>query len=357
VHTFNYESLPPNLLSSEIVGLLTAIREYKGKQSLYLEAKPDILSSLLEVAKIQSIDGSNRIEGIYTTDKRLREIVTKKAKPKNRNEEEIAGYRDALAMIHESYDYIEPIPSVILQLHRDLLRHTSSAFGGTFKSTDNVIAQIDSEGKQTVRFRPVSAVATPVAIEQLSRTYTTALSQDLHDPLLLACMYVFDFTCIHPFNDGNGRLSRLLTLLLLYRSGYLVGKYISIEKLIEQSKSTYYDALEASSAGWNENESNYVPFVRYMLGIILAAYREFEDRVEGLTIDTKSKAQRVEDLFDQRLGSISKRDILDHCPDISETTVERTLSSLLKKGAIKKVGAGRTTAYMRTGFNDVLIAD
>lgn len=345
---FNYETLPDNLLAPDVVGLLTTIHEYKGKQELYLEANADILSTLSEVAKIQSTDASNRIEGIFTSEKRLLELVEEKTLPKNRNEEEIAGYRDVLAMIHESYDYIEPTSPVISQLHRDLYRHTSSSFGGSWKNGDNIIAEVRSDGEHVVRFKPLSAVATPGAMEDLCAAYKGAMKQNTYDSLLLTCVFVFDFICIHPFNDGNGRMSRLLTLLLLYRSDYLVGKYISIERMIERSKETYYEALQESSFGWHENTNDYQPFVRYMLGVIIASYREFSDRVSGLLVGKKSKAERVEAAIENHLGKISKREILMQCPDISETTVERTLSELLKEGKIKKVGSGRSTGYVKS---------
>lgn len=349
--TFDYENLPSNLLAPDMVQLLTTIHEFKGKQELYLEANADILSILSEVAKIQSTDASNRIEGIFTSDKRLMELVEEKTTPKNRNEEEIAGYRDVLSMIHESYDYTEPTPSVILQLHRELYRHTPSSFGGSWKDGNNIIAEARSDGEQVVRFQPTPAVSTPAAMDELCTTYRRAIEQNSYDSLLLTCTFIFDFTCIHPFNDGNGRMSRLLTLLLLYRTHYFVGKYISIERMIEQSKETYYEVLKASSSGWHEGTSDYQPFVRYLLGIIIASYRDFSDRVSGLTIGKKSKPERIEDVISNHLGKITKSEILRQCPDISETTVERTLSALLKEGEIQKVGSGRSTGYIKSVAN------
>lgn len=342
---FNYQVLPKDLLSPEIVKGLVGLHEYRGKQELYLEGHADTLMALNTSAKIQSIDASNRIEGIATTDKRLVELATEKTAPKNRDEEEIAGYRDVLAMIHESYDYINLSPSAILQFHRDMYQHTTASFAGNWKDVDNVIAETDADGQQVVRFRPLPAMATPYAIEDLCKTYQEALALDYYDPLLLVTLFVFDFICIHPFNDGNGRMSRLLTLLLLYQNGYLVGKYISIEKLIEKSKETYYDALQASSSGWQEGANDSTPFVRYFLGVLTAAYHEFSDRVEGLIIARKTKAERIEDIFGRHLGKITKKDILEQCPDISMTTVERTLATLLQQGKITKVGSGRTTGY------------
>jgi Fic family protein len=343
---FDYSRLPQELLNPEIMNMVSMIHEFKGKQDLYLEAHADVLSSLYEVAKIQSTDASNRIEGIFTADKRLRELVAETTTPKNRNEEEIVGYRDVLSTIHESYDSVDVRPSVILQLHRDLYRHTTSSVGGHWKIGDNAIVEVGTDGTQKTRFKPLTALETPSAMDSLCSTYNAAIVKGLYDPLLLVPIFVFDFTCIHPFNDGNGRMSRLLTLLLLYRSGHLVGKYISIEKGIEKSKDTYYEALQNSSAGWNTNENSYIPFVRYMLGIIIASYREFSQRVENLGSGKRSKAERISTLLEQSIGKVTKQDILAQCPDVSATTVERTLKNLLERGYIKKVGGGRSTGYV-----------
>lgn len=226
-------------------------------------------------------------------------------------------------------------------------RHLSASFGGSWKQGDNIIAEMDNEGKQVVRFQPTPAASTPTAMDELCATYKKAIEQNLYDSLLLTCMFVFDLSCIHPFNDGNGRMSRLLTLLLLYRNNYLAGKYISIERIIEQTKETYYEALRASSAGWHKNTNDYQPFVRYLLGVIIASYRELTNRVSGLIIGKKSKSERIKDAVFKHLGKTTKSEILMQCPDISETTVERTLSALLKEGKIKKVGGGRSTGYVK----------
>lgn len=343
---YDFQNQPKVLLTPEIVGLLTQIHEHKGRQSLFIEANPDVLNTLLEVARVQSTGASNRIEGIFTTDKRLKELVKDKAEPKNRSEQEIVGYRDVLSTIHESYDYIEVTPNIILQLHRDLYSFSNASVGGRFKNADNVIAEVNEEGKQSIRFKPVSAYDTKEAIDQLCQSLRTALLQGTYDPLLLIPMFVLDFLCIHPFNDGNGRMSRLLTLLLLYKNGYIAGKYISIELLIEKSKETYYEALQDSSYDWHENKNNYEPFVKYYLGILLKVYLEFERRVEHLRVRTLSKPERIKRVIDGKIGKISKREIMEACPDISKVTVERTLSALVKNGDIKKVGAGPGTAYI-----------
>ena len=347
MRSFDYISGPEKLLTPRVTALVSQLHEHKGKQELFISAKKDVLTTLGSVARIQSIESSNRIEGIHTTSKRIRDLASLKTTPKGRDEEEIAGYRDALALVHDSHDYIELTPNNILQLHGIMYKPTASSIGGHWKIGDNVIAQIDEDGKQSVRFKPVPAVSTPSAMEQLCSAYNTALQAETFDPLVLTCMFVLDFTCVHPFNDGNGRMSRLLTLLALYRSGYLVGKYVSIERAIEESKATYYETLQASSVGWNEGKNDYEPFTRYLLGIILAACKDLETRVLFVGTTASSKAKRVEAVFDSRLGKISKADIAQECPDISKTTIERTLKTLLDAGKIKKVGAGPATAYVK----------
>jgi Fic family protein len=346
--TFDYTDAPKTLLTPDIVAMLTGIHEHKGKQGLFVEAHSDALATLTEIAKIQSTGASNRIEGINTTDKRLEELVRDKSAPRNRTEQEIAGYRDVLATIHESYDYIYPRPNIILQLHRQLYSFSRSSAGGVYKNSDNFIAETDAAGNQSVRFQPVPAYLTADAMERLCTAFAEALNKNEYDALLLIPMFVLDFLCIHPFNDGNGRMSRLLSLLLFYRAGYIVGKYISLEKLIENSKGTYYEALSDSSADWHENGSDYLPFIRYYLGILQKAYGEFEERVEYLSQRGLSKPDRIKAMIDRKIGKITKSEILDACPDISKITVERTLNALVKNGYIVKIGAGRGTAYGKT---------
>lgn len=352
MHCFDYKKDPEKLLTPQIVQLLGQIREEKGKQELFLEANIDELKSLLEIAKIQSTGASNRIEGIYTSDQRLQELVSHKAEPRNRSEEEIAGYREVLSVIHESYDYIPVRSNMILQLHRDLYSYSTGASGGQYKTADNIIAETDIDGNSRVRFQPVSAFQTADAMEQLCDEMYKAWNNEIFDKLLLIPIFILDFLCIHPFNDGNGRMSRLLTLLLLYKSGCIVGKYVSVEMIIEKTKETYYEALQQSSFGWHENENDYVPFVSYYLGIILKSYREFESRVELLQNRSLSKPERIKTIIDGHIGKISKKQIAEQCPDISVTTIERTLADLVKTGYIKKTGAGRATAYIKSDVLD-----
>ncbi len=290
---FDYSNLDEELLDREIVRLLSAIHEYKGKQSLYINANPDVLKKMIDVAKIQSTNASNAIEGIRTSDKRLKDLVEKKTDPRNRNEEEIAGYRQVLELIHDSYEYIYPTSNHILQLHRDLYSYCAVEDGGKFKNVDNIIEEVNEDGEKHIRFKPAPAAFTPAMMKQLCDTFSKAIDAKEIDPLLLIAAFVFDFVSIHPFRDGNGRMSRLITLLLMYRSGYIVGKYISVEMHIEKTKEAYYSALLQSSEGWHEGTNDYRPFIKYYLSVILATYKDFSERVEILIDKSISKAERV----------------------------------------------------------------
>ena len=346
MRSLNYKETYQKLLTPEIVSYLAQIHEQKGQQNLFIEAHKDELSELLEIAKIQSTDASNRIEGIITTDDRLKKIVRNKTTPRNRSEREIAGYRDVLASIHEDYDYIPIRPNMILQLHRDLYKFNNTGFGGNYKNSDNIIAEEMPDGTKRIRFQPVPAWETPEAMETLCNTFNNAMNDPNMDPLLLMPIFILDFLCIHPFNDGNGRMSRLLTLLILYQSGYFVGKYISLEKLIADHKESYYEALQDSDAGWHEAENDYLPFVRYMLGIIIAAYRDFENRVQILITKGLSKPERVREIIRSSTGKTTKAEIMAQCPDVSPKTVQRALERLLASGEVLKIGGGRYTSYI-----------
>lgn len=346
MRVYEYNKQWQKLLTPEIVTMLSQIHEYKGEQNLFIEAQADTLTQLVEIAKIQSTEASNKIEGIYTSDERLKKLVTNKTTPKTRNEQEIAGYRDVLSTIHENYDFIPVKPSIILQLHRDLYKFSGKSIGGAYKNSDNVIAEEDSEGNRFVRFQPIPAWETPNAVETICAAFDDVVSRNEADPLLIIPMFILDFLCIHPFNDGNGRMSRLLTLLLLYRAGYIVGKYISIEKVIEESKATYYEALQSSSQDWHDGKNDYSHFVRYMLGVILSAYRDFSSRVKVLTTSGLSKPERIQEIIKDTLGKITKTEIMQKCPDISQVTVQRTLNELVKNGDIIKIGGGRYTSYV-----------
>ncbi len=342
---FDFHDKWQKLLTPEVVLLLTQIHEYKGQQALFVEAKEDTLTQLVEIAQIQSIEASNKIEGIYTTDERLRALVKDKTRPRTRDEQEIAGYRDVLNTVHDNYKYIPLKPSAILQLHRDLYKFESSGIGGKYKAVDNVIEEKNVDSNTFVRFRPMSAWETPEALERLCVEYDKEVEKENVDALILIPMFVLDFLCIHPFDDGNGRMSRILTLLLLYRAGYIVGKYISIEKLIEKTKESYYSCLQESSFGWSEDKNDYELFVKYLLGIISVAYREFLSRVKLLEKAGMSKSDRVREIIKENIGTITKKEILEKCPDISGITVQRALADLVESGEVVKIGGGRYTKY------------
>ena len=346
MRNYDYQEKWKKLLTPQVVVYLTTIHEYKGEQRLIVSRHADILNNLVNVAKIQSTESSNKIEGIYTSDDRLKKIVLDKTMPRSRNEREIAGYRDVLNIIHENNEHIPVRSTFILQLHRDLYKFENTGIGGAFKSADNLIEEEEAEGNKFIRFSPVPAWETPEAIDRLCEAYHYAVNNTEADPLLLIPMFVLDFLCIHPFRDGNGRMSRLLTLLLLYKSEYIVGKYISVEKLIEATKESYYDALQESSQKWHEEENDYLPFVTYLLGILAAAYREFFDRTRLIEEKKIAKPSRVAEEIKNHIGTITKSEIMERVPGVSQTTIQRTLAELIKQRKIIKIGNGRYTKYI-----------
>ncbi len=345
MRNYDYSEKWKKLLTPQVVGYLTSIHEYKGEQRLIANRHADVLADLVEVARIQSTESSNKIEGIYTSDDRLKKIVLDKTMPRSRNEREIAGYRDVLNTIHENNEHIPVRSTFILQLHRDLYKFENTGIGGLFKSADNIIEEKDVNGNRVVRFSPVPSWETPESIDKLCEAYNYAVNHTEADPLLLIPMFVLDFLCIHPFRDGNGRMSRLLTILLLYKSEYIVGKYISIEKLIETTKDSYYETLQESSQKWYEEENDYSPFVIYILGVIVAAYREFFERTKLIEEKRIPKPNRVAEEIRKHLGTITKKEIMENVPGVSQTTVQRTLTELTKQGKIIKIGNGRYTRY------------
>lgn len=339
---FDYSKLKNGKWSKEVVGYVGLIHEYKGRQQLYLAQKPDELKTLIEVAKRQSTEASNDIEGIRTTNARLIKLMNDKTTPKNRNEKEICGYRSALNIVHESYEYISIRSNYILQLHKEMYSLTELSFGGKFKDAPNVIQ--DGNGK--VVFEPLQPYETPSAVECLCEQYDLAINKYNIDPLLVIPVFIHDFLCIHPFNDGNGRMSRLLTTLLLYKSGFVVGRYISLEKKIQKTKEDYYDALSKSSKNWRKEKNDDTPFVKYLLGTILAAYRDFEDRVNIVSKKMTAK-EMVINAINQKFGKFNKTDILELCPEIKSRTVEKALKELCDEKVITVEKKGRSTFYLR----------
>lgn len=339
---FDYSKLKNRKWSKEVVGYVGLIHEYKGRQQLYLAQKPEELKTLIEVAKRQSTEASNDIEGIRTTNARLIKLMNDKTTPKNRNEKEICGYRSALNIVHESYEYISIRPNYILQLHKEMYSLMELSFGGKFKDTPNVIQ--DGNGK--VVFEPLQPYETPTAVESLCEQYDFAINKYNIDPLLVIPVFIQDFLCIHPFNDGNGRMSRLLTTLLLCKSGFVVGRYISLEKIIQKTKEDYYDALSKSSINWRKEKNDDTPFVKYLLGTILAAYRDFEDRVNIVSKKMTAK-EMVINAINQKIGKFNKTDILELCPEIKSRTVEKALKELRDEKVIAVEKKGRSTYYLR----------
>ena len=277
MRTFNYSAIKDQKWDSEILGLVAAIYKYAGKQELYLKQKPHELEKLVEIAKIQSTEASNAIEGIVTTNTRIRQIVEEKTAPRNRDEQEIAGYRDVLSVIHESFDAIPITKNYILQIHKTLYSHMNNPLAGQTKTVQNYISATYPDGHRETVFTPLAPFETPDALEKICGEYSRVIGNFEVEPLIIIPIFIHDFLCIHPFNDGNGRMSRLLTTLLLNRSGFNVGKYISLEAKIAKNKDLYYDALRRSQDGWHEGSEDVVPFIKYLLGTILAAYKDFED--------------------------------------------------------------------------------
>lgn len=350
---FNYEKYKKMSLDSETISLIAQIYEKKGEQGIYIEKDPEMLSTLVDVAKIQSTEASNRIEGVVTTAERINALLKRKSRPLNRNEEEIAGYRDVLNTIHNNYEYITLNSNYILQLHRDLLKFTTLNYAGHYKNTDNIIAEKDENGNiiRTI-FEPSKPYETTDAVIDICEQYKKAIDKAYVDPLILIPIVIHDFLCIHPFNDGNGRLSRLLTLLLFYQNGFVVGKYISIERIILETKSEYYKALEQSSENWHENADNPLYFIKYMLQVLLSAYREFDERVVSVVKDKTSKQDQVKHVIDARIGKITKKEIMAELPNVSEPTIKLALNALVKDGYVKIVGNGRNSGYVKIDKGD-----
>ena len=343
---FDYKTLNHLKLTNSIVNKLNKIYEIRGQTVSYQAEATEVLERLTEVAKIQSTDASNRIEGIYTTDSRLKKIVESKVEPHNRSEAEISGYRDVLKLIHENYTYMPVSKNTILAMHKQLFEYTGDSWGGQFKDTNNQIITKYADGSEEIRFTPSAALITPELVEQLCTAYDQAVERSDFSPLILAGAFIFDFVSIHPFKDGNGRMSRLLMLLTLYKTGFDVGKYISLEKIIEETKPSYYETLKQSSAGWNDNQNDYEPFLDYFLGVIVKAYRLFEERLGIVGHQSLSASKLVIKILRQELRPLSMSELSEKIPQFSKITIQRTVRKLRDEQRIEMIGKGKNTKYI-----------
>lgn len=346
MRAFNYSKIKEQKWDSEILGYIAAIYKEAGKQELYLKQRPEELEHLVEIAKVQSTEASNAIEGIVTTSTRIKQLVEEKTTPRNRDEQEIAGYRDVLNLIHENFDVIPITQNYILQLHKVLYSHMNNPIAGRTKNVQNYISATYPDGHSEVLFTPLAPYETPAALDRICEEYNRVIGNFEVEPLIAIPVFIHDFLCIHPFNDGNGRMSRLLTTLMLYQNGFYVGKYISLEAKIAKNKDLYYSALAQAQSVWYEGTEDVVPFIKYILGTILSAYRDFEERFA--LVETKLPAiEVVRNATKNKIGRFTKQDIRELCPSLSLSSIEGSLRKLVENGELKRVGAGKSTVYLR----------
>ena len=346
MRNFNYSKIKDIKWDSEILSLVASIYRYQGKQELYLKQRPNELEKLIDIAKIPSTESSNEIEGIVTTSVRLKQLLEEKTTPRNRNEQEIVGYRDVLDIIHENFDVIPISRNYILQMHKILYSHMNNPLAGKTKNVQNYISATYPDGHSEVLFTPLSPFETPGALDLICDEYNRVIGNFEVEPIIMIPIFIHDFLCIHPFNDGNGRLSRLLTTLLLYKNGFYVGRYISLESLIAKDKGSYYEALNKAGMNWQNGNEDIVPFIKYLLGIILAAYKAFDDRF-SIVEDKLSAVEMVRKATSQKIGRFSKQDILELCPSLSISSIEGSLRKLVEEGTLRREGVGRSTKYIR----------
>ncbi len=336
-------------ITHRMLRIIREISEYRGKQELFKAQSPQVLETLRQVAVIQSTESSNRIEGVEASIERIKALVVKKAAPRNRSEQEIAGYRDVLNTIHASALEISFTPNVVLQFHRDLYQFLPGE-GGYWKPVDNEITQIGAEGKKVIRFKPLPAHRTSEAMLQLHEQFNKLRQAGEMDSLILIAAYVLDFLCIHPFRDGNGRMARLLTLLLLYQAGYDVGRFISLEQIVERTKNSYYDTLLQSSVGWHEGRHSLEPWTEYLLGVVtLGAYQDFERRVGMIAEGRGTKTAMVLNVISRIHGEFSIGDVLERCPTVGVDLVRRILRRERDGGKLECLGLGPNARWRRIG--------
>lgn len=344
---FDYSFLDKGLLPANLINITSSIYSLKTMSEVRKNDYENIFSELEKIAIVQSVKTSNEIEGIITSDERIREIVNQNSKPVNHNEAEIAGYRDCLNEIYRNYKDIEFNEDNILKLHKMMMLYTGNDFGGKYKIENNVISQIDKNGNRTIRFRPVPAKETPEAMEQLILAYMEARDNSNINQLLLIPCVILDFLCIHPFRDGNGRMSRLLSLLLLYKNGFDICKYVSFEEQINNDKAYYYDTLKKSSNGWEENLNTYVPFIENFIVTLYRCYNELDKRFNVINTGKVTKTSRIEEILLNSITPISKSEICYLLPDVSPTTVEYVLGKMVKEDKIVKIGSSKNVRYLK----------
>lgn len=348
MRSFEADYLHEQPVSHAAVRLLAQIGERRGKQELYRQAMPRELARLVEHAIIQSAECSNRLEGVEARPERLREVMQGRADPGERSECEIAGYRAALDRIHRDHAAMTPSPELAMALHRQLYALTGTP-GGAWKRTDNEITEIGPSGARVVRFRTVSAADTPRHMAGLHEMLDRELRAEMVHPLLITAAYVLDFLCIHPFSDGNGRVARLLTLLLLYRCGYEVGRYVSLERIIEENRESYYEALRQSSMGWHDARHSLRPWTEFLLGVIASAYDELEAQIGGFASARGAKSKMVEDAVAGLPATFRTRDIERLCPSVSRDLIRVVLNRLRSSGAIRSEGSGAGAVWRKIG--------
>lgn len=346
MRSFNYSAFKEQKWDSDILGLIAAIYKEAGKQEQYLKQRPQEMEKLVEIAKIQSTEASNAIEGIVTTSTRIKQLVEEKTTPRNRDEQEIAGYRDVLNVIHESFDAIPITQNYILKLHKILYSHMNNPLAGRTKSVQNYISAAYPDGHTEILFTPLEPNETSEAFDRICEEYNRVIGNLEVEPLIIIPIFIHDFLCIHPFNDGNGRMSRLLTTLLLYQNGFYIGKYISLEAKISKNKDLYYSALSQSQTGWHEGKEDALPFIKYILGTILASYKDFEERT-SLVQEKLPALEMVRMASKSKIGRFNKQDIRELCPTLSDSSIEGALRKLVAAGELKKEGKGKSTCYFR----------
>lgn len=346
MRSFNYSAFKEQKWDSDILGLIAAIYKEAGKQEQYLKQRPQEMEKLIELAKIQSTEASNAIEGIVTTSTRIKQLVEEKTTPRNRDEQEIAGYRDVLNVIHESFDAIPITQNNILLLHKMLYSHMNNPLAGRTKSVQNYISAAYPDGHTEILFTPLAPYETSEALDRICEEYNRVIGNLEVEPLIIIPIFIHDFLCIHPFNDGNGRMSRLLTTLLLYQNGFYIGKYISLEAKISKNKDLYYSALSQSQTGWHEGKEDALPFIKYILGTILASYKDFEERT-SLVQEKLPALEMVRMASKSKIGRFNKQDIRELCPTLSDSSIEGALRKLVAAGELKKEGKGKSTCYLR----------